>query len=87
MAPGWYKDLEYRARVVREARSVLRDLGLVLAESIRIRVWDTTTDTRYMVLPYRPPHTEGWSLEALEALITKESMIGVARLEPPYSRA
>jgi nitrile hydratase len=48
-------------------------------------VWDTTTDTRYMVLPYRPPHTEGWSLEALQALITKESMIGVSRLEPPYT--
>lgn len=84
MAPGWYKDLEYRARIVREARTVLREMGLNLAESIRIRVWDTTTDTRYMVLPMRPPHTEGWSLEALQALITKESMIGVARLEPPY---
>lgn len=87
MAPGWYKDLEYRARVVREARTVLREMGLDLPLSIRIRVWDTTTDTRYMVLPYQPPHTQGWSVEALEALITKESMIGVARLDPPYSGA
>lgn len=87
MAPGWYKDLEYRARVVREARTVLREMGLDLPSSVRIRVWDTTTDTRYMVLPYQPPHTQGWSVEALEALITKESMIGVARLEAPYSGA
>lgn len=87
MAPGWYKDLEYRSRVVREARSVLREMGLELPPNVRIRVWDTTTDTRYMVLPYQPPQTQGWSIEALEALITKESMIGVARLEPPYSGA
>lgn len=87
MAPGWYKDLEYRARVVREARTVLREMGLDLPSSVRIRVWDTTTDTRYMVLPYQPPHTQGWSAQALEALITKESMIGVARLEAPYSGA
>ena len=85
MAPGWYKDLEYRARIVREARTVLRELGLDLPESIRIRVWDTTADTRYMVLPHRPPHTEGWPLEALEALITQESLIGVSRLEAPFS--
>lgn len=87
MAPGWYKDLEYRSRVVREARTVLGEMGLHLPASMRIRVWDTTTDTRYMVLPYRPPHTAGWSLEKLEALITKESLIGVARLEPPYAAA
>ncbi|MEY3473972.1 MAG: hypothetical protein RL087_430 [Pseudomonadota bacterium] len=87
MAPGWYKDLEYRARIVREARTVLGEMGLHLPEAMRIRVWDTTTDTRYMVLPYRPPHTQGWTTEALEALITKESMIGVARLEPPYAAA
>lgn len=85
MAPGWYKDLEYRARIVREARTVLKEMGLQLPDSVRIRVWDTTTDTRYMVLPYRPPHTQGWSQDQLEALISKESMIGVARLEPPYA--
>ena len=87
MAPGWYKDLEYRSRVVREARTVLGEMGLHLPASMRIRVWDTTTDTRYMVLPYRPPHTAGWSLDRREALITKESLIGVARLEPPYTAA
>lgn len=87
MAPGWYKDLEYRSRIVRQARTVLAEMGLNLPDSMRIKVWDTTTDTRYMVLPWRPPHTQGWSLEQLEALITKESMIGVARLEPPFDNA
>lgn len=85
MAPGWYKNLEYRARIVREARSVLGEMGLHLRESVDIRVWDTTTDTRYMVLPMRPPHTDGWSESELAALITKEALIGVQRLEPPYA--
>ncbi|NBO76731.1 MAG: hypothetical protein EBV28_06955 [Betaproteobacteria bacterium] len=68
-------------------KTVLREMGLDLPPAVRIRVWDTTTDTRYMVLPHRPEHTQGWSVDALEALITKESMIGVARLEPPYAGA
>lgn len=81
MPPDWYKDLEYRARVVRESRTVLREMGLNLPESTEIRVWDTTADTRYMVLPYRPPHTGGWSEQQLAAIVTKEAMIGTARLE------
>jgi len=80
LPPDWYKDLEYRARVVRESRSVLREMGLALAPQIEIRVWDTTADTRYMVLPERPPGTEGWSQEQLAALVTKEGMIGVAKV-------
>jgi nitrile hydratase len=80
LPPDWYKDLEYRARVVRESRSVLREMGLELAPHIEIRVWDTTADTRYMVLPERPPGTEGWSQEQLTALVTKEGMIGVAKV-------
>jgi nitrile hydratase len=84
MPPDWYKDLEYRARVVRESRTVLKEMGMALPESMEIRVWDTTADTRYMVLPYRPPHTAGWSEKQLAALVSKESMIGTARLEPPY---
>jgi nitrile hydratase len=80
LPPDWYKDLEYRARVVRESRSVLREMGLALAPQIEIRVWDTTADTRYMVLPKRPPGTEGWSQEQLAALVTKEGMIGVAKV-------
>jgi nitrile hydratase len=80
LPPDWYKDLEYRARVVRQSRTVLREMGLDLPPSIDIRVWDTTADTRYMVLPVQPPHTIGWPEEKLAEIVTKDSMIGVARL-------
>jgi len=78
--PDWYKDLEYRARVVRQSRTVLREMGLDLSPEIEIRVWDTTADTRYIVLPVQPPHTRGWSEAELAAIVTQDSMIGVARL-------
>ncbi len=80
LPPDWYKDLEYRARVVRESRTVLKEMGLDLPAAMEVRVWDTTADTRYMVLPLRPGHTDGWSEERLAALVTKDAMIGVARL-------
>ena len=80
LPPDWYKDLEYRARVVRESRTVLREMGLDLSPEVDIRVWDTTADTRYMVLPQRPANTEGWTEEQLAALVTQDAMIGVARL-------
>ena len=80
LPPDWYKDLEYRARVVRESRTVLKEMGLELPPEVEIRVWDTTADTRYIVLPLRPPGTEGWSEEKLAGLITKDMMIGVARV-------
>ena len=80
-APGWYKDLDYRARVVRESRTVLREMGLDLAASTEIRVWDTTADHRYMVLPMQPPATIGWSEEKLATIVTQESMIGASRLD------
>ncbi len=80
LPPDWYKDLEYRARIVRQSRTVLAEMGLELAPEIEVRVWDTTADTRYMVLPVRPPHTAGWSEAELAAIVTKDSMIGVARL-------
>ncbi len=80
LPPGWYKDLEYRARAVRESRSVLREMGLDLPPQIEIRVWDTTADTRYIVLPVQPPETVGWPEEKLAGIVTKDSMIGVARL-------
>ena len=80
LPPDWYKDLQYRSRVVRESRTVLEEMGLKLAPDVEIRVWDTTADTRYMVLPQRPPHTEGWSEEKLAALVTRDSLIGVARI-------
>jgi nitrile hydratase len=80
LPPDWYKDLEYRSRVVRQARTVLKEMGLDLAPEIEIRVWDTTADTRYMVLPVQPAHTIGWSEDKLAAIVSKESMIGVSRL-------
>lgn len=80
LPPDWYKDLEYRSRVVRESRTVLREMGLDLPAAMEIRVWDTTADTRYMVLPVQPVHTRGWTEAELAALVTRDSMIGVARL-------
>jgi nitrile hydratase len=80
LPPDWYKDLEYRARVVREGRTVLKEMGLDLPPEIEIRVWDTTADTRYMVLPMQPPDTRGWAEERLAQIVTKDAMIGVARL-------
>ncbi len=80
LPPDWYKDLEYRARVVRQSRTVLKEMGLDLAPEIEIRVWDTTADTRYMVLPEQPPATLGWSQERLAGVVTRDSLIGVARL-------
>jgi nitrile hydratase subunit alpha len=84
LPPGWYKDFEYRSRIVRRSRTVLREMGLDLPDKVEIKVWDTTTDTRYMVLPVQPPETVGWPEDKLAEIVTKESMIGVARLEAPY---
>ena len=81
LPPDWYKDLAYRSRVVRESRTVLREMGLDLAPDVEVRVWDTTADTRYLVLPEQPPHTRGWSEEQLAAIVTRDSLIGVARLQ------
>ena len=79
LPPDWYKSFEYRSRVVREARSVLREMGLDLPESVSIKVWDTTAETRYMVLPFCPAGTEGWSEEQLASIVTKDVLIGIAR--------
>jgi nitrile hydratase len=83
LPPDWYKSPEYRARVVREPRAVLREMGLDLPGDIAIRVWDTSAETRYLVLPLRPAGTEGWSEEALAAVVSREAMIGVAGIEVP----
>ena len=80
LPPDWYKDFEYRSRVVRESRTVLAEMGLTLPPGMEIRVWDTTADTRYMVLPLQPATTVGWSEENLVAVVTRDSMIGVSRL-------
>jgi len=80
LPPDWYKDLQYRSRVVRESRTVLKEMGLTLASDVEVRVWDTTADTRYMVLPERPERTQGWTEEQLAEIVTRDSLIGVARL-------
>jgi nitrile hydratase len=76
--PDWYKSRNYRSRMVREPRSVLAEFGLNIPEEVQIRVHDSTADMRYMVLPMRPPGTEGWSEERLASIVTRNAMIGVA---------
>ncbi len=83
LPPDWYKSPAYRARVAREPRRVLREMGLELPEDVEIRVWDTTAETRFLVLPLRPEGTQGWSEERLAQLVTREAMIGVALVEAP----
>ena len=78
LPPSWYKSLPYRKRVVREPRAVLREFGLELPEEVIVRVHDSTADMRYMVLPRRPDGTEGWSKEALAAIVTRDCMLGAA---------
>jgi len=83
LPPDWYKDPAYRSRVPIEPRSVLREFGLELAESVEVRVWDSSAEIRYLVLPERPAGTERYSEAELTALVTRDAMIGVAVIEPP----
>lgn len=83
LPPNWYKSPEYRARMVREPRAVLSEMGLQLEPDTELRVWDSSSETRFLVLPERPAGTEGWSVERLAALVTRDSMIGVARAADP----
>jgi nitrile hydratase len=78
--PEWYKSRAYRSRTVREPRAVLVEFGTRLPDDVDIRVHDSTADMRYMVLPLRPRGTDGWNEERLAALVTRDSLIGVARL-------
>ena len=79
LPPTWYKSLEYRARIVREPRVVLHELGLDLPANVELRVWDSSAEIRYMVLPERPAGTEGMSAEQLAPLVTRDAMIGVGK--------
>ncbi len=81
--PDWYKSRNYRSRMVREPRKVLSEFGLEIPEKVKICVHDSTADMRYMVLPMRPPGTEGWSEERLAALVSRNAMIGVAVAQRP----
>lgn len=76
LPPVWYKSAPYRSRVVIEPRGVLKDFGLTLPDSTKIRVWDSTAEIRYLVLPMRPANTDGWTEEQLAKLVTRDSMIG-----------
>ena len=81
LPPKWYKDPAYRSRIVREPRALLAEMGLPLDKKIEIRVWDSSAEVRYMVLPMRPAHTEGMTQDELAALVSRDSMIGVEVLE------
>ena len=76
LPPVWYKSAPYRARAVSDPRGVLREFGVELADTTQIRVWDSTAEVRYLVLPMRPAGTQGWTEEKLATLVTRDSMIG-----------
>jgi nitrile hydratase subunit alpha len=77
-SPGWYKSFAYRSRTVREPRAVLAEFGVMLPDSVRISVWDSTSEARYMVLPSRPAGTEELGADQLAALVTRNGLIGTA---------
>lgn len=83
LPPRWYKAAPYRARAVIDPRGVLREFGLELNEEVEVRVWDSTAEIRYMVLPERPAGTEHMSEDELAALVTRDAMIGVAKVQEP----
>ena len=87
LPPVWYKSAPYRARAVRDPRGVLREFGVELPEEVEVRVWDSTSEMRFLVLPQRPAGTEGLGEDELAALVTRDSMIGVGlALTPQESR-
>ncbi len=83
LPPNWYKSLEYRSRAVSQPRTVLTEFGLDLEESVEIRVWDSTADVRYLVLPQRPDGTDGMTEEQLIDLASRDSMVVVAKADSP----
>ena len=83
LPPVWYKSAPYRARAVIDPRGVLKELGAEAPEDVEVRVWDSTSELRYLVLPERPAGTEGWSEAQLAEIVTRDSMIGVAKVTVP----
>jgi nitrile hydratase len=81
LPPVWYKSSPYRSRAVMDPRGVLREFGLELPEDVEVRVWDSTAEVRYLVLPERPAGSESLSEEALAALVTRDAMVGVAKVK------
>lgn len=86
LPPVWYKSAPYRARAVIDPRGVLRELGEAVPDDIEVRVWDSTAELRYFVLPERPAGTEGWSEAQLAEIVTRDAMIGVAQVTVPGNR-
>jgi nitrile hydratase len=86
LPPVWYKAPPYRSRAGADPRGVLAEFGTELPENVEIRVWDSTSETRFLVLPERPAGTEGWSEDALATLVTRNAMIGVERAQAPGAR-
>ena len=83
LPPVWYKSMPYRSRAVMEPRAVLAEFGVTLPEGTAVRVWDSTAEVRYLVIPQRPGGTEGWSAEQLAGLVTRDSMIGTGLVGSP----
>ena len=83
LPPSWYKDPAYRSRIVREPRAVLAEFGLELADEVRVKVYDSSSEVRYMVLPQRPAGTEHLSEDELAALVSRDAMVGVATVSAP----
>lgn len=84
LPPNWYKEPAYRARIVREPRKVLaEEFNFEIPDSVEVRIWDTSSEMRYWVLPQRPAGTEGWTEEQLAELVTRDSMIGVGPVKTP----
>jgi len=83
LPPAWYKAPPYRARAVIEPRAVLAEFGVEIGENVEVRVWDSTAEIRYLVLPERPAGTEGWDADALARLVTRDAMIGASRVAAP----
>jgi nitrile hydratase len=87
LPPVWYKSPPYRSRAVADPRSVLAEFGVTLPQTTAIRVWDSTSEVRFLVVPMRPPGTEGWPEERLAELVTRDSMIGTGRPLAPEGTA
>jgi len=83
LPPAWYKSAPYRSRSVIDPRGVLIEFGLAIPEDVEVRVWDSTAELRYLVLPERPPHTENLTEDQLAAIVTRDAMVGVAKVPPP----
>jgi nitrile hydratase len=87
LPPVWYKAAPYRSKAVRDPRGVLDDFGVALPQQTKIKVWDSTAEIRYLVVPMRPLGTEGWSEEQLADLVTRDSMIGTGLARQPVEVA